>query len=122
MQNFIRFVKHIWASITLVREVMVCLLVLICIGGVLIFYLEDDIALFDALYFAFITGLAIGYGDITPETTLGRIVAIAIGVVGLVFIGLIVAIATYALEESARERLKLTRRAARADEETSEEV
>jgi len=99
---------------------MVCLLVLICIGGVLISYFEE-MRLFDALYFAFITGLAIGYGDITPETTLGRVVAIAIGVVGLVFIGLIVAIATYALEESARERLKLTRRAAKEDQETNEE-
>lgn len=109
MQNFITFVKNTWTIIGLLREVFVSLLVLIGIGGTVIFFVEQDLSLIDSLYFAAITGMSIGYGDITPETLIGKIVSVAIGFVGVVFIGLIVAVATRALEMSADERLGITR-------------
>ena len=60
------------------------------------------IKLGDALYFAFITGLSIGYGDIAPKTDLGRVVSVAIGLIGVLFVGLTVAVATRALRETAK--------------------
>jgi voltage-gated potassium channel len=51
----------------------------------------------DALYFTFVTGLTIGYGDIAPVTLAGRVVAILTGLVGILITGLIVAVAVYAL-------------------------
>jgi voltage-gated potassium channel len=54
----------------------------------------------DALYFTFVTGLTIGYGDIAPLTLAGRVVAILTGLVGILITGLIVAVAVYALRET----------------------
>jgi voltage-gated potassium channel len=57
----------------------------------------DGIPLGDALYFTFITGLTIGYGDITPTTIAGRVLSVVTGVIGVIFVGIIVAVATRAL-------------------------
>ena len=51
----------------------------------------------DTIYFTFITGLTIGYGDIVPRQTLTRALAIGIGFTGLFITGLIAAIAVYAM-------------------------
>jgi voltage-gated potassium channel len=51
----------------------------------------------DSLYFAFVTAFTIGYGDIAPVTAGGRIVSLLVGLLGLVFTGLVVAIATRSL-------------------------
>jgi hypothetical protein len=51
----------------------------------------------DAIYFTFITGLTIGYGDIVPRQALARALAIGIGVSGLFLTGLIAAIAVHAM-------------------------
>ena len=51
----------------------------------------------DALYFTFITGLTIGYGDIVPRQALARALAIGIGVSGLFLTGVIAAIAVHAM-------------------------
>ena len=42
-------------------------------------------------------------GDITPETGWGRMIAVAIGLVGMVFVGVTVAIGTRALADVARQ-------------------
>jgi hypothetical protein len=57
----------------------------------------------DALYFTFITGLTIGYGDIVPHQALARTLAIGIGVCGLFLTGLIAAIAVNALRAAIDE-------------------
>ena len=57
----------------------------------------------EALYFSFITGLTIGYGDISPATPAGRVISILIGLVGILFTGIVVAIAVKALQMSWQE-------------------
>jgi hypothetical protein len=52
----------------------------------------------DAIYFTFITGLTIGYGDIVPRQALTRTLAIGIGVSALFLTGLIAAIAVHAMQ------------------------
>ena len=84
-----------------VHELIMSLLLLIVLGGVTIAQVEN-IKLGDAIYFAFITGLSIGYGDISPETGVGKVVSVAIGLVGVLFVGLTVAIATRALARTAK--------------------
>jgi voltage-gated potassium channel len=58
------------------------------------------------LYFAFITGLTIGYGDIVVKTPVGRILAVLIGFIGVLFSGLVVAAALRALGETFHESEK----------------
>jgi hypothetical protein len=43
----------------------------------------------DGLYWALITAASIGYGDITPQTNVGRIIAATLGVFGVVTVGVI---------------------------------
>lgn len=43
----------------------------------------------DALYWSLVTAASIGYGDITPVTQLGRIMAAVLGVLGVVSVGVI---------------------------------
>lgn len=43
----------------------------------------------DALYWAIITATSIGYGDITPVTTTGRIIAALLGAMGVITVGII---------------------------------
>ena len=54
----------------------------------------------DMIYFTFITGLTIGYGDLVPRQTLTRALAIGIGFSGLFVTGLIAAIAVHALRSA----------------------
>ena len=54
----------------------------------------------DAVYFTFITGLTIGYGDLVPRQTLTRTLAIGIGFFGLFATGLIAAIAVHAMRSA----------------------
>jgi hypothetical protein len=58
----------------------------------------------DAIYFTFVTGLTIGYGDIVPRQALGRALAVGIGICGFFLTGLIAGIAVYALRTALAER------------------
>ncbi|MEJ8848586.1 potassium channel family protein [Variovorax rhizosphaerae] len=60
--------------------------------GVLVARLEGW-PLSDGLYFPFITGLTIGYGDLVPKAGSTRVVAVLIGVCGIILTGLVVAVA-----------------------------
>ena len=58
----------------------------------------------DAVYFTFVTGLSIGYGDIVPRQALARALAIGIGVSGLFLTGLIAGIVVYAMRRALSDR------------------
>jgi Ion channel len=64
--------------------------------GLLIGFIEGW-SVGDALYFTFITGLTIGFGDVVPRQALARALAIGIGVSGLFLTGVIAAVAVHAM-------------------------
>jgi hypothetical protein len=99
---FLRFVRHFVSIAVHAGSVLFILNLLIFCGGVAIWMVEE-IELEPAIYFAFITGLTIGYGDIHPETTPGHVISVLIGLVGTVFVGMVVAIATRSLAEAVKE-------------------
>jgi len=57
----------------------------------------------DALYFTLVTGLTIGYGDLTPRHVVSRCLAVVIGFSGIALTGLIAAVSVRALEIAARD-------------------
>jgi voltage-gated potassium channel len=103
MRDFVLFVRHFFKILAIVGHVLLALLALMAIAAGVISWAEG-MNYWDALYFAAITGLTIGYGDIKPVTAVGRIVAILIGLMGVVFFGIIVAVATRALVHSVEEK------------------
>jgi voltage-gated potassium channel len=84
------------------------LLGLIWIMLTVVFAWAEDQTLGNAIYFTLVTGLTVGYGDITPVTPIGKAVSAAIAVVGVITAGIYVAIATRAVAMSLRGQ-RLTR-------------
>jgi voltage-gated potassium channel len=71
--------------------------------GLLIGFIEGW-SVGDAIYFTFVTGLSIGYGDIVPRQALGRALAVGIGICGLFLTGLVAGIAVYAMRTALADR------------------
>ena len=88
--NFFRIIWHF-------RSIFLSLFAFLVVGAALIAYVEQ-LPFGDALYFSFITGLTIGYGDVVVKTVSGRFVAIMIGLIGILFTGLVVAAAVRAIQ------------------------
>jgi Ion channel len=57
----------------------------------------------ETLYFTFVTGLTIGYGDLSPKHALARILALVIGFSGIILTGLVAAVSVQALNAADRE-------------------
>jgi hypothetical protein len=72
-------------------------------SGVLLGFVEGW-SVGDALYFTFVTGLTIGYGDIVSRQALGRALAIVTGISGLFLTGLIAGIAVHAMRAALTDR------------------
>jgi hypothetical protein len=91
-----RFFMTLGHAIHLTWPVLSAILAIQVALGLLIGFVEGW-SVGDAVYFTFVTGLTIGYGDIVPRQTLARVLAIGIGVSGLFLTGLIAGIAVYAM-------------------------
>ncbi len=61
-------------------------IILICLGAVGISQFES-MKFTDALWWAFVTTTTVGYGDISPSTTLGRLIAVILMITGIGLIG-----------------------------------
>ena len=96
-----QFLADLWAGLRVVWPILSILLLIIVGLGVTVGVIEDW-PLRDSLYFAFISGLTIGYGDLVPKTLLARALAIAIGIIGVLLTGLIAAVGVQALLEAMR--------------------
>ena len=83
-------------GLRVVWPILSALLVLIIALGLVVGVLEGW-SLHESIYFAFVSGLTIGYGDLAPKLLLTRALAIAIGVCGVLFTALVAAIAVKAL-------------------------
>ena len=113
MTDFVIFVRHFFSILMMVRHVLIALLVLIAMGAGLI-SIAEGMNYWEALYLTLITGLTVGYGDVAPTTVLGRIVSVLVALIGLVFFGLVVAVANQQSSRPWRSNA-LNRRAIIAD-------
>jgi len=60
----------------------------------------------DALYFTFVTGLTIGYGDLIPQHAVSRVLAVVVGFAGIVLTGLVAAVSVQALRAAGDNQTK----------------
>ena len=98
------FYTELWNGLKVVWPILSVLLGLMVALGIVIGWREGW-TLLDAVYFAFVSGLTIGYGDLVPKQPLSRVLAIGIGLTGVLMVGLIVAIAVRALDSvTTRQR------------------
>jgi voltage-gated potassium channel len=81
--------------------ILIFLLFLIVLIGIRIGRLEGW-PLSDALYHAFINATTVGYGDFRPRARRSKLLAVVLAFVGLIFTGMIVAIAIHAAENAFR--------------------
>jgi voltage-gated potassium channel len=91
------------------RTILAGLLVLFLLLTLAMYYIGDPVEtvkrtpspIGETMYFCAITALTIGYGDVVPTSTFGRIDAILLGLTGMVFTGLIIAAAVRGVQEAA---------------------
>ena len=75
------------------RTILAALIFFIFLFGYLFYVSEPDVrSLGDGIWWALVTITTVGYGDITPVTTLGRVVASSLMLLGLGLIATITAI------------------------------
>jgi voltage-gated potassium channel len=103
MKTFITYRRHFFYTLWKIKIVIFCLIAMLVVDAIAITYFEK-ISFADALYFTFITGLTVGYGDIVPVTLAGRMIAVLTGLQGLLMTGIIVAVAVYALKETMKQK------------------
>src|SRR5262245_65545929 len=97
------FFTGLGSGLKVVWPILSVLLVAIASMGAAVALLEHwPVA--NGIYFAFVTSLTIGYGDLVPKHALSRVLAIAIGFTGVLLIGLVTAVAGRAIEESRQQR------------------
>jgi len=94
-----RFLVALAHAIYVTWPVLSAILALQLALGLLAGFVEGW-SLGDTVYFTFITGLTIGYGDLVPRQALTRALAIGIGFCGLFITGLIAAIAVQAMRSA----------------------
>lgn len=102
MREFYYFVKNLFRLLIFVRGVLVILFAIVLFCAVLLTFWEN-LTFGHSLYLSAMTALTVGYGDIAPKTTVGRAVCVVIGFLGVVFTGLIIAVATRALAHAVED-------------------
>jgi len=80
----IRFMKYIYYRMPIIVKLLVVILILMLLFGTLIHLVEPTQfpTVFDGVWWAFVTGATVGYGDYVPLTPSGRIIAILLILTG----------------------------------------
>jgi hypothetical protein len=96
------FYRELWNGLRLVWPVLSVLVGVMVALGVTVARIEDW-QLFDGFYFAFVTGLTVGYGDLVPTHPFSRIAAIFTGLTGILLTAIIASVCVRALQNAVPE-------------------
>jgi len=98
---------------------LVSMMLIIMVLGFVLGRLEGWSRL-DALYHAFITATTVGYGDVHPRKKRSKLLAVIIAFVGIIFTGILVAIALHAATHAFKETHGVTQNAEQTTEHAVE--
>lgn len=96
MRISLKFLRAFFRGMMLLSPIWLTLCAIIFSLGVLVAELEG-LLLKDGLYFAWVTALTVGYGDVVMVRILSQFSALLIALTGIVFSGIWVAIAVQAV-------------------------
>ena len=96
------FAAGLLTGLRVVWPILSALLLLIVALGLVIGVIEGW-SVHESIYFAFVSGLTIGYGDLAPKALLTRLLAILIGICGALLTALVAAIAVRALTAASED-------------------
>ena len=95
------FIVELFSLLWAAKNILFFNLLMIAVGAV-VFHQEglnnSDGTWVDSAYAALITSLTIGYGDMTPVGLYGKITSVILGIIGMLFVGVIVGATIKALE------------------------
>lgn len=97
MEFTVEFGRVFYSDLLYASPLLIFLIVLIGFIGYIIGRIEGW-SCSDALYHAFINATTVGYGDFRPSKKLSKIFAVTLAFVGLIFTGMVVAIALHAAD------------------------
>ena len=103
MISVLKFFKIYFSLLVSAIQVLIALLVTVVILGAVMSIVEK-IDFWNAQYLSFVTALTIGYGDLTPHTPFGKVISIMLAIIGMVFMGIMIAAAIKSLEKVSLER------------------
>lgn len=93
-----------FSYITFRLKIFAVLLIAVIITGVFGFMYTEDLAFTDSVYFTIVTVATVGYGDIHPLTTRGKILAITLIIIGVgTFLGVVANATELILSKRERE-------------------
>lgn len=97
-------------SVEGVRDAAVLALVIVLAGGAAFAAVEGrELSAWDGVWWAMTTVTTVGYGDITPHTTEGRVIAMTVMLVGIGFVALVTAAAAERFIKGPSDRPTLER-------------
>ena len=102
MQFTLDFIQMFFTALYYAGPLLLMLMLLIAILGYFIGKIEGWSKL-DALYCSFITATTVGFGDFRPSKRLPKLLAVIIAFVGLVFTGIVVALAVHSASHAFKE-------------------
>ena len=106
MEFTLLFLKLFVYGLELAAPILLLLLTVIVVLG-LISGRHESWSRGEALYWSFITATTVGYGDIRPGRRLSRVLAVIIAFCGLMFTGILVALAISAATFSIESKHNL---------------
>jgi len=95
MEFTLEFLHIFFLDLLFAGPILISLLLLVALIGYVIGRIEGW-SLSDSLYHAFINATTVGYGDFRPVEGRAKFFAVVLAFIGLVFTGMIVAIALHA--------------------------
>jgi hypothetical protein len=100
-----QFLKSFCRELRVVWPILSGLVVIQLALGAIVGFLERW-PVGDAVYFTFVTGLTIGYGDLVPARLIARLIALLIGFIGILLTGLVAALGVRALQDTTSDRAR----------------
>jgi voltage-gated potassium channel len=104
LKSFWTFTYHFLHYCYVLRGILGVMLLLVILGGIGFARCEGR-PISQGVYFSLITSTTVGYGDITPHTGIGQCISVFLALIGTIFFGLVVAVATQAFTVTIHEYL-----------------